>query len=587
MHAALPQWILNSLVDGAIVIDQDGTLLVVNPAVERLLGIEASAAIGQSFASVFVADEALDELVQALLDAAYQAETSYNRLLHLQRPGVEPRTLALTTSLLHDDAGERLGAVALLHDITEREALRAREQGLNAELSEAHQALSGAYRDLETRNAELGALTKRIALVRNLATGFVLLLFVGIGGYVWNQGGDLGPATLSSASVSVPNGSESPAVLRLEPQAYRDTIKILGTLEPLAVVNLVAALEGTLAERFFEYGDAVNAGDPLFSIGLGSAQVQYRDARAAHLGAMEEVTRLEGWAEGPEMQRARRSLIRAEANLQALKRKQKETRRLLDLGIVAASELESLDEQLLSSDMELAQAREELASTAAQGEEDKLTIARLKLGNAHYSLQEWEEKLAKAEVRAPVEGVVMLPANGQDGGRANPIEVGTLLQEGVAALAIGDLTGLSVKIAVDELEIGRLQPGQRVRVTGEAFPDIHLVGEVERISAQANPAQGKTAPTFDVTVRVPELSVEQRARIRVGMSAQLEIILQDDPAALLVPITAVLQGADGPRVRVREAGQVRETAVTLGRTTLDSVQVLDGLSPGMEILIAP
>lgn len=587
MHAALPQWILNSLVDGAIVIDQDGTLLVVNPAVERLLGIEASAAIGQSFASVFVADEALDELVQALLDAAYQAETSYNRLLHLQRPGVEPRTLALTTSLLHDDAGERLGAVALLHDITEREALRAREQGLNAELSEAHQALSGAYRDLETRNAELGALTKRIALVRNLATGFVLLLFVGIGGYVWNQGEDLGPATLSSASVSVPNGSESPAVLRLEPQAYRDTIKILGTLEPLAVVNLVAALEGTLAERFFEYGDAVNAGDPLFSIGLGSAQVQYRDARAAHLGAMEEVTRLEGWAEGPEMQRARRSLIRAEANLQALKRKQKETRRLLDLGIVAASELESLDEQLLSSDMELAQAREELASTAAQGEEDKLTIARLKLGNAHYSLQEWEEKLAKAEVRAPVEGVVMLPANGQDGGRANPIEVGTLLQEGVAALAIGDLTGLSVKIAVDELEIGRLQPGQRVRVTGEAFPDIHLVGEVERISAQANPAQGKTAPTFDVTVRVPELSVEQRARIRVGMSAQLEIILQDDPAALLVPITAVLQGADGPRVRVREAGQVRETAVTLGRTTLDSVQVLDGLSPGMEILIAP
>lgn len=574
MHAALPDWIVRSLADGVLVIGRDGRIVTLNPAAERLLDLQGQTVLGQPFSAVFVPNVDLDDLVQAVLDAIYQDDVTHNRLLRLARPDAKTQVLALTTSLLADDDGNRLGVVVLLNDITEVDALRTREQRLNSELT-------AAYRDLEARNAELTALTRRIALARAMATGFVLLLFVSLGVMVWNQGG--APA-IPEAMVS--SAAES-ATLTLEPRVNRVSLTLLGALEPLAVVNLVAALDGTVAERTFEYGEAVSAGDALFVIAREPAEVKYREARAVYLGALEEVERLRAWDDSAEIQRARRGVTRAEANLKTLERKEQETRRLLELGIVPSSELDTLSDQLLSARMELTQTLEELHGTQAQGAEEKLTVAQLKLDNALYSMREWEDKLAKTTVAAPVDGVVMAPTASQDGARSELLDIGSAVKEGVAVLAIGDLTGLSVQVTVDELEVSLLQPGQPALVTGEAFPGLRLQGEVARVSAQAKLTQGKAAPTFEVYVHVQDLSPAERARIRVGMSAQVEVILEEEPAALMIPLGAVIADPTGPRVRVREQGSLREVPVTLGFTNLDSVRVLEGLVPGMEIVVAP
>lgn len=586
MESIVPEWILDSLSDGVIVLDERGAVLAVNPALERLLEVQAREVIGQPFAAVFVADESLDDLVQAVLDAAYQADTVQNRVFWLRRAARADRAVAVTTSLLRDPQGRRVGVVALLNDITELEALREQERALNAELTETNRALSDSYRTLETRNQELTALTRQVTLVRSLATGFVILLFVGIGFYTWNLGNhDLAPAAPVQAVAR--QTADQARALRLEPTPHRVSLKLVGQLEPIELVNLIAALDGTIAERAVEFGQSVAAGDLLFTIAAEPARVQYRDARSNYLAALEEFERLENWEQSAEMHRARRGLIRAESSLQTLERKASETRRLLDLGIVPASELDTLEEQIASARMEVAQSREELASTRAQGSKDKVTVARLKLENAEFQMREWERKLAQTRVVAPVDGVVMAPENSQEDNGEGGFDVGALVKEGVAVLAIGDMTGLAVRAPVDELEITRLRPGLPAVVTGEAFPDQRLEGQVARVSAQANPAQGRAAPTFDILVEVRDLSAEARAQVRVGMSARVEIIVEDAPEALMIPIHAVDQGPDGPRVRVRHEGEATWMPVTLGPTDIDSVRVLDGLEPGMEILLSP
>jgi PAS domain S-box-containing protein len=585
MDALVPEWILNSLSEGVIVLDDQGAVLAANPALERLLAVRAEEVIGQPFAAVFVADESLDEFVQAVLDAAYHADTVQNRVFWLRPEQHESRAIAVTTSLLCDPRGLRIGVVALLNDITELEALREQERALNTELTEANRALGESYRTLETRNQELTALTRQVTLVRSLATGFVFVFFVGIGFYTWNLGNQA-PAS-SAPAVAAKATAGAARTLRVTPSPHRVSLKLVGHLEPIATVNLVAALDGTIAERFVEYGQSVTAGDSLFTIASEPARVHYREARSGYLGALEELERLQAWDASAEMQRARRGLTRAESNLQTLERKAGETRRLLELGIVPASELESAEEQMVAARMEVAQAREELASTSAQGAEDKVTVARLKLENAEYQMREWERKLAETQVVAPVDGVVMAPDKTKEGGGESNFDVGALVKEGVAVLAIGDMTGLAVRAAVDELEIARLRPGLPAVVTGEAFPGQRLEGQVARVSAQANPAQGRAAPTFDILVEVRDLGVEQRSEVRVGMTARTEIIVEDAPEALMIPLSAVNQGPEGPRVRVRLDGEDAWVPVTLGPTALDSVRVLDGLRPGMEILLAP
>ncbi|NEX15899.1 MAG: hypothetical protein C1943_04485 [Halochromatium sp.] len=586
MDAVVPEWILHSLRDGVIVLDDNGTVMAVNPALERLLEVRSDVVIGQPFAAVFVADESLDELVQAVLDAAYQANSVQNRVFWLRREKIADRAIAVTTSLLRDRQGRRLGVVALLNDITELEALREQDRALNAELTESNRALSESYSTLESRNQELMALTRQITLVRSLATGFVMLVFVGIGLYTWNLGHHHVAPGASVADAAGLARSED-LVLRLEPTRQQVSLKLVGQLEPIEMVNLMAALDGTIAERFVEFGQSVAAGDVLFTIAAEPARVQYRDARATYLGLIEELEHLENWEQSTEMHRARRGVTRAESSLLTLEHKAKETRRLLELGIVAASELEALEEQIAAARMEVTQSQEELASTQEKGSADKVTVARLKLENAEFQMREWERKLALTQVVAPVDGVVMAPNDSKESSSEGGFNVGAQVKEGVAVLAIGDMTGLAVRAAVDELEITHLQPGLAAVVTGEAFPDWRLEGQVAWVSAQANPEQGRAAPTFDLLVEVRDLSVEARAEVRVGMTAQTDIIVEDEPEALMIPIGAVDQGPDGPRVRVRRDGVASWAPVILGLTDIDSVRVLEGLEPGMEILLSP
>jgi len=70
------------------------------------------------------------------------------------------------------------------------------------------------------------------------------------------------------------------------------------------------------------------------------------------------------------------------------------------------------------------------------------------------------------------------------------------------------------------------------------------------------------------------------------MSAHVTIVVLDRPAALMVPIAAVEQrdGRTWVRVLDRATGAVEERAVELGLTTLDSVEVVEGIEAGEEIV---
>ena len=79
----------------------------------------------------------------------------------------------------------------------------------------------------------------------------------------------------------------------------------------------------------------------------------------------------------------------------------------------------------------------------------------------------------------------------------------------------------------------------------------------------------------------------QRAAIRLGMSAQMEIVVHENDAALAVPFAAVALDGDRPSVRLWDAaaGAERLVEVTTGVTTLDSVEILGGIEPGDRVVV--
>jgi len=146
---------LDSLAEAIIATDAAGLITYINPAAERLVGAAASQSIGKTLEDIvgFV-----DETDRRLLsDPVRQALTSgapvnlSRRALLLSRSNGNERSIELSASPIRNDSKELIGAVVLLHDVTELRGL-ARQMSYQA----THDALTGLVnrREFEGRLEE-------------------------------------------------------------------------------------------------------------------------------------------------------------------------------------------------------------------------------------------------------------------------------------------------------------------------------------------------------------------------------------------------------------------------------------------------
>jgi hypothetical protein len=140
---------------------------------------------------------------------------------------------------------------------------------------------------------------------------------------------------------------------------------------------------------------------------------------------------------------------------------------------------------------------------------------------------------------------------------------------------------LRIRINVNEFSVNQLKPGQKVKITGSAFPDVILTGEIVAIDRQAQSTQGGV-PAFSVEISVPTLSTKEQTVIHVGMSAKIEINIQGD-TQMSLPLAAVIERNGAAYVKIKEAGVIKEKRVKTGQTTLDSIVIEEGLKPGDKI----
>ncbi|GKT29374.1 efflux RND transporter periplasmic adaptor subunit, partial [Aduncisulcus paluster] len=142
--------------------------------------------------------------------------------------------------------------------------------------------------------------------------------------------------------------------------------------------------------------------------------------------------------------------------------------------------------------------------------------------------------MSRSMVTAPVSGVALRPNS--KSGDAKEITSGMSVTEGQPLLSIASLEGLSISAKVDELNINSLQLGQPVTAGGE----------------------GKV-PTFETTIRLPNLPKDVSKNVRIGMTANMQVETYSNENAIMVPFTAI--NRDGGKVFLRvkkEDGAIHE-----------------------------
>lgn len=149
------------------------------------------------------------------------------------------------------------------------------------------------------------------------------------------------------------------------------------------------------------------------------------------------------------------------------------------------------------------------------------------------------------------------------------------------AIKLVDTSSLRFEGLVDEIDVMKVQPGQKARVTVDAISNEVFTGTVKFISPFG--AQSGNVIKFAVTVELDPYEVE----LRGGLSATAEIGIYSAKDVLLVPVSVIVNTASGPMVAVvnETTGKPEFKHVTLGRQTFQYAEVLSGLKEGDKVTV--
>ncbi len=170
--------------------------------------------------------------------------------------------------------------------------------------------------------------------------------------------------------------------------------------------------------------------------------------------------------------------------------------------------------------------------------QDQLTLANLSLKEAKDKLSSDIKVRDGATVKAAADGLII----------AKNCENGDNVQSGKSLFTIIDPNSLKVKVSVDELDIQKVQSGQKAKLTFGSLPGKSFDGTVEYISPTGNTSNNVTS--YDVTV-----AIQNPEGIKLGMNATVNITTASKENALVIPYEALIERSGKKYVMVPSSGQ--------------------------------
>jgi len=239
------------------------------------------------------------------------------------------------------------------------------------------------------------------------------------------------------------------------------------------------------------------------------------------------------------------------------------------------------------------EAQRELERTVARCR-SRLAQAQAKLDSARASynlnearLEKLQRQIAACIMRAPSPGIVIYGTSADwRQRREDPVEVGDMVHKGQKILTIPNSGLMGVELAVHESSVDKVRVGQQAKVTIEAFPDRAFPARVSSVAPLPDPQQGWLDPGVKVyTTRVVIEGTHDF--IKPGMSAKVEILVEELHEVLIVPVQ-VVANRDGKKVcYVWSPGGAQPRVVETGAFNDVFVQILSGLEAGEEVLLSP
>jgi len=330
----------------------------------------------------------------------------------------------------------------------------------------------------------------------------------------------------------------------------RVTVSATGKLQGLNTVEVGAEVTGKVLTVHVDDNDRVTAGQVL-------AELDPEQLRAAVDEASAQVLSADA------------NIRTAEATLLETKQARVRAEEQAKQGLIAQKDLEA-------------------AQAAAARAEAAVSTARANAVVARASLKSAQSRLGKTKIVAPSDGIVL----------ARAVEPGQTVTAGFQTPVLfrlaEDLTKLSLRVDVDEADVGRVKQGSDASFTVDAYPSRTFPSKV--VSLRNEPKTSQSVVSYEAVLTVDNAEL----LLRPGMTATATIVSETVKDAVAVPNGALrfspppvpgqppapAPRAGEKRVYVLRGATPTPLSLKTGATDGTVTQIFSTeLAPGAEVII--
>ena len=327
-------------------------------------------------------------------------------------------------------------------------------------------------------------------------------------------------------------------------QVGKDTIikKVTesGKVEPVISVNVKSELAGEVIKLFVEEGDKVEAGEKLALIKPQPDEAQ-------------------------KVAQSKASIMSRQLDLEDAERNLRRKEVLYEKGFIAKQEVEDAQKLYENSKIQLKMAKRQLRTIL--GSDIEIDVENIDL-----------ESVDNVYLRSPLNGIVTVVG----------VEEGEIITSGTQALGgggtpimtVAKLEEMVVEANINEVDVGKLDVGQKVEIGFDAIRGKIYYGKVKKISPSSIVEQNIVVYPVEVEI------LDSDGRIRPGMTADLNIIIGEAKDVICIPKEAVIERDDRTVVLTRKDGKVAPKPIEIGLEGDIKVEIKSGLFEGDTVLIS-
>lgn len=165
---------------------------------------------------------------------------------------------------------------------------------------------------------------------------------------------------------------------------------------------------------------------------------------------------------------------------------------------------------------------------------------------------------------------------------------GETVTPGSTAVVVVNYNKSWVEAQIDEIDIGGVKVGDKVKITSDVYPDKIYEGEIYWIAPLAELRKVAGRVKMDEESYVFPCKIKFLGRhdeLKVNMSVNIDIASKRNDRALIVPREALVSKDDSSLVYKVQKNRVHETKIDIGIRSYSSVEALSGVAEGDRVAI--